>query len=709
MTYNRLLVVIIVLMMSTFSSFAQQKDRDGDGLPDSRDQCPKKAGLVDNNGCPADSIAPNPSVDVDSDGDTVPDKRDQCPDLAGYAEWGGCPDDDADGLTNQYDKCPFEYGSRENSGCPDLLTVAPQPTVAPTARPLPPLPQDGCYVATAGATAVNIRPDTSTDNAPIGVLNPYQVYSALGLIDGWVQLTDEGYVFQGVVRVSDSCTEITRASDSPSNPAGALKTANDATANDGYICVYFTGLFQNSSNEEEVLFIELTDALGEGSSNHIGPARIPAGATYYAEKHFLVPDDWQIPAHPEAGWNIIYQASDENFVTLQTQPFDFSLVGEVDFMITFREDCTSPQPTCYYATTTVMNHSDSAAPIFYGFLFSATEINFDTFESDFMNGMYHDINNFTDGLASEFTPAGQATHNLYALSSWHYSATEHLGYEPALITFYNTEMGFDMIDILDTSEVQTVPIESLEHLCESNPVQDNGLGGANGLANDPDSQVCYYFEQSFNNHTNLSIPSPTYQLLVWQSSFPHILHQTIAEPFSTTIFSNGDKLQHLQYASRFGLIHDDENLYVEATMLDAMPEGLSKRGPSFLTIVDDSYCDSGTMPFTQEEVVTQDPLCYMLEVVYNNTTPDLVEIPAKLFYASQEGIEPISEWSIRTWKSGEYDIGYYVFIGTQYIEPAGGNYVFYQLDVPPALEDLLQVELSVINDFNFCNGASQAA
>ena len=46
-------------------------DSDGDGIEDSKDDCPNEAGLAEFNGCP------------DSDGDGVADKDDNCPTVAG--------------------------------------------------------------------------------------------------------------------------------------------------------------------------------------------------------------------------------------------------------------------------------------------------------------------------------------------------------------------------------------------------------------------------------------------------------------------------------------------------------------------------------------------------------------------------------------------------------------------------------------------------
>jgi OOP family OmpA-OmpF porin len=103
-------------------------DTDGDGYPDSIDQCPtlKEDGQPPNptDGCPAGS---------DRDGDGIPDSEDQCPDQAedkdGVQDQDGCPEDDADndGIPDVQDKCPLEPGPRssvaEKNGCPSLTRV----------------------------------------------------------------------------------------------------------------------------------------------------------------------------------------------------------------------------------------------------------------------------------------------------------------------------------------------------------------------------------------------------------------------------------------------------------------------------------------------------------------------------------------------------------------------------------------------------------
>ncbi len=99
-------------------------DRDGDGIPDSRDACPDepedKDGFQDEDGCP----------DPDNDGDGIPDALDKCPndpeDKDGFQDADGCPDrdNDNDGIPDAIDKCPNDPedkdGFEDADGCPDL-------------------------------------------------------------------------------------------------------------------------------------------------------------------------------------------------------------------------------------------------------------------------------------------------------------------------------------------------------------------------------------------------------------------------------------------------------------------------------------------------------------------------------------------------------------------------------------------------------------
>ncbi len=85
-------------------------DRDGDGISDGEDKCPRVRGLAKFGGCP----------DTDSDG--IQDADDKCPETAGLAAFSGCPDTDGDGVRDQMDKCPNVKGLASNNGCPNLDT-----------------------------------------------------------------------------------------------------------------------------------------------------------------------------------------------------------------------------------------------------------------------------------------------------------------------------------------------------------------------------------------------------------------------------------------------------------------------------------------------------------------------------------------------------------------------------------------------------------
>jgi outer membrane protein OmpA-like peptidoglycan-associated protein len=85
-------------------------DRDGDGVVDSKDQCPDSAGPIPLFGCP------------DDDGDGVPNYKDKCPQVKGSPNFQGCPapDTDGDSVNDDDDKCPLVKGVKSNFGCPPI-------------------------------------------------------------------------------------------------------------------------------------------------------------------------------------------------------------------------------------------------------------------------------------------------------------------------------------------------------------------------------------------------------------------------------------------------------------------------------------------------------------------------------------------------------------------------------------------------------------
>ncbi len=92
---------------------SETADRDGDGVPDLRDECPDEGGPQSNKGCP----------DPDPDHDGVFGARDRCPQQAGPAESNGCPDRDGDTVPDAVDDCPERAGAVENGGCPVYRAV----------------------------------------------------------------------------------------------------------------------------------------------------------------------------------------------------------------------------------------------------------------------------------------------------------------------------------------------------------------------------------------------------------------------------------------------------------------------------------------------------------------------------------------------------------------------------------------------------------
>lgn len=87
-------------------------DTDGDGVPDTLDQCPNVPAAT-TTGCPA------PPPPTDTDGDGVPDVSDHCPTIAGPSKYNGCPDTDGDGIPDNLDACPNAAGPPDTAGCPD--------------------------------------------------------------------------------------------------------------------------------------------------------------------------------------------------------------------------------------------------------------------------------------------------------------------------------------------------------------------------------------------------------------------------------------------------------------------------------------------------------------------------------------------------------------------------------------------------------------
>ncbi len=104
---------------------SKEVDSDGDGIVDSKDECPEVYGVASRNGCPEPTDV-KPVVEVaDRDGDGVLDKDDNCPTTKGPKANNGCPwpDSDGDGVLDKDDKCVSEVGPASNNGCPEVEEV----------------------------------------------------------------------------------------------------------------------------------------------------------------------------------------------------------------------------------------------------------------------------------------------------------------------------------------------------------------------------------------------------------------------------------------------------------------------------------------------------------------------------------------------------------------------------------------------------------
>ena len=98
-------------------SAPQPADSDGDGVPDSQDQCP---------GTPAGTVVDSTGCEPDADRDGVVDSRDDCPNTPRGAEVDsrGCElDSDNDGVVNSQDLCPNTTAGAEvdATGCEGVV------------------------------------------------------------------------------------------------------------------------------------------------------------------------------------------------------------------------------------------------------------------------------------------------------------------------------------------------------------------------------------------------------------------------------------------------------------------------------------------------------------------------------------------------------------------------------------------------------------
>ena len=121
-----------IIMSGAPTGGGDDVDIDGDGIPNSLDQCPNRAAGA--NPDPARPGCPLPNTPVDTDGDGIPNNSDQCPETPAGANADparpGCPldvvtppsDTDGDGVADIDDECPSTPAGTnpdtERLGCP---------------------------------------------------------------------------------------------------------------------------------------------------------------------------------------------------------------------------------------------------------------------------------------------------------------------------------------------------------------------------------------------------------------------------------------------------------------------------------------------------------------------------------------------------------------------------------------------------------------
>ncbi len=186
-----------------FSFGLGTRDKDKDGVPDSKDECIDVPGPVALNGCP------------DSDGDGILDREDNCPEAAGPEDNAGCPwpDQDGDEIADKEDLCPEEAGPAENNGCPwpdlDGDGVADKDDECPEEPGLD--TDNGCpFSGSANSQAVNNNKNFNNNNTAtlgsnilfpansaqlLGAKNNSAIYEILSLLeaDPTIRLIIEGH------------------------------------------------------------------------------------------------------------------------------------------------------------------------------------------------------------------------------------------------------------------------------------------------------------------------------------------------------------------------------------------------------------------------------------------------------------------------------------------------------------------------------------
>ncbi|MCY3779581.1 MAG: WD40 repeat domain-containing protein [Chloroflexi bacterium] len=170
-------------------------DSDGDGLADSRDDCPQIAGVTvsELRGCPQTSSA-------DRDGDGSLDRLDHCPDQAGAAATEGCTilkDADRDGAPDHIDICRADSGIIH----PDFALGCPADGSGASSRRR--ASDDICRVS---GTDILVYGSRDENGGAIKRVESGPVIGRTAALD-WYQLTD-GWVRAEGLQLTGACYNI---------------------------------------------------------------------------------------------------------------------------------------------------------------------------------------------------------------------------------------------------------------------------------------------------------------------------------------------------------------------------------------------------------------------------------------------------------------------------------------------------------------------
>mgnify|MGYP000887921598 CR=1 FL=1 len=155
-----------------FFLWTGEKDRDKDGVPDSKDACPDEKGPASQRGCP------------DTDKDGVIDAEDRCPEVPGTKAFQGCADLDGDRVPDPDDRCmevpAGKFADKKRPGCPadrdgdgviderDQCVDVPKSTRPDAKRPGCPADRDGDGVIDESDACINVAGAPNDDPAKHG-------------------------------------------------------------------------------------------------------------------------------------------------------------------------------------------------------------------------------------------------------------------------------------------------------------------------------------------------------------------------------------------------------------------------------------------------------------------------------------------------------------------------------------------------------------